>query len=281
MSERTEPARRRASSKGRGLLAYSVLYLVFLYLPVLFLPLFSFNDGIIVAFPLKGFTTKWYADLAANAQLHRAIWNSLVVATTTAVVATMLGIFGARAVTQYRFPGRQAILGLIMSPLVLPEILLAVSLLIIMLQIFQISLSLFTVIIGHVLICIPYSMSVLISSFEGFDKSLEEAALDLGETPLSTFFRVTLPIVMPGVISSLLVTFTISLDEFIIAFFLSSTEPTLPVYIWGLLRFPARLPSVLALGTILLVVSVLLVGAAELIKRRAAARSGLQGGGFI
>jgi spermidine/putrescine transport system permease protein len=276
----TKPRRASVKPGGRSLVTYSVIYLVFLYLPVLFLPLFSFNDSFIVAFPLKGFTAKWYADLAANAQLHKAIWNSLVVAVTTAVLATTLGVFGARAVTQYRFPGRQAILGLIMSPLVLPEILLAISLLVIMLQILKVSLSLMTVIVGHVLICIPYSMSVLISSFEGFDKSLEEAAMDLGETAMSTFFRVTLPLVMPGVISSLLVTFTISLDEFIIAFFLSSTEPTLPVYIWGLLRFPARLPSVLALGTLLLLASVLLVWAAEVVKRKAAARSGVVGGGF-
>lgn len=278
MSAPAVPAGPVARQGSRWLFAYAVAYLLFLYLPVLFLPLFSFNDGIIVSFPLKGFTTRWYQDLFNNAQLHGAVLNSLVVAVSAAVLSTVFGIFGARAVTQYNFPGRSIVLGLIMSPLVLPEILLAVSLLIFILQILHLELSLITVALGHVLVCIPFSMSVLMSSFEGFDRSLEEASLDLGETPLSTFFLVTLPIVMPGIISSLLVTFTISLDEFIIAFFLSSTQPTLPVYIWGLLRFPAKLPSVLALGTLLLVVSFLLVWAAEIAKRKAESRIGARSG---
>src|SRR3546814_2188931 len=90
------------------------------------------------------------------------------------------------------------------------------------------------------------------SSDLGFDRSLEEASLDLGEGPAATFFRVTLPIIAPGIISSLLITFTISLDEFIVAFFLSGTDPTLPIYIWSQLRFPGKLPHILALGSVLL-----------------------------
>ena len=133
------------------------------------------------------------------------------------------------------------------------------------------SLSLFTVVLGHVLICIPYSVTVLISGFEGFDRSLEEASADLGETAFGTFRRVTLPMVAPAIISSLLVSFTISLDEFIMAFFLTGTEPTLPVYIWGQLRFAAKLPGVLALGTLLLVGSFVLLTIAEILRRRAAA----------
>lgn len=260
-----------------GLAVYAVLYLVFLYLPVLFLPVFSFNASTIASFPLQGFTTQWYVELAHNPTLHHAIGNSLLVALSTSILATILGIFGARAVTQHTFPGRSAITGLIMSPLVLPEMLIAISLLVVLLQA-GISLSLMTVILGHVLVCVPFSMSVLTSSFEGFDKSLEEASLDLGETAFMTFIRVTLPIVMPGIISSLLVTFTISLDEFIIAFFLSGTDQTLPVYLWSLLRFPAKLPSVLALGTILLVASVILVTGAEMVRRRAEKRTGLATG---
>lgn len=246
---------------------YAVAYLVFLYLPVLFLPVFSFNDATIASFPLKGFTTKWYGDLWNNPTLHSAIRNSLIVAIVSSLLATLLGILAARAITTYRFPGKTAITGLIMSPLVLPELFIGISLLVVLLSL-GLSLSLLTVIIGHILVCTPYSIAVLTSSFEGFDRSLEEASLDLGETPLSTFFRVTMPIVMPGIVSSLLVTFTISLDEFILAFFLSGTDQTLPVYIWSLLRFPAKLPSVLALGTVLLVVSFFLVWTAEYFRRR-------------
>jgi spermidine/putrescine transport system permease protein len=161
--------------------------------------------------------------------------------------------------------------GLIMAPLVLPEIIVAVSLLIILLQL-GLSLSLFTVVLGHVLVCVPYSVAVLTSGFEGFDRSLEEASADLGETAFGTFRRVTLPMVAPAIISSLLVSFTISLDEFIMAFFLTGTDVTLPVYIWGQLRFAARLPGVLALGTILLVGSFVLLTFAEILRRRAERR---------
>ena len=143
------------------------------------------------------------------------------------------------------------------------------------------SLSLFTVVLGHILICIPYSMTVLTSGFEGFDRSLEEASADLGESAFGTFRRVTLPMVAPAIISSLLVSFTISLDEFILAFFLAGTDATLPLYIWGQLRFAAKLPGVLALGTLLLVGSFLLVTIAEVIRRRAARRTQNEGGAIV
>lgn len=252
---------------------YAAAYLIFLYLPVLFLPVFSFNNATIAAFPLQGFTVKWYGELLNNPTLHSAILNSLIVAIIASLVATLFGILAARAITTYRFPGKSAVTGLIMSPLVLPELFIGISLLVVLLSL-GVSLSLLTVILGHILVCTPYSIAVLTSSFEGFDRSLEEASLDLGETALSTFFRVTMPIVMPGIVSSLLVTFTISLDEFILAFFLSGTDQTLPVYIWSLLRFPAKLPSVLALGTVLLIVSFVLVWISEYFRRRNQLRLG-------
>ena len=128
------------------------------------------------------------------------------------------------------------------------------------------------VVLGHVLICIPYSVTVLNAGFEGFDRSLEEASADLGESAFGTFRRITLPMVAPAIVSSLLVSFTISLDEFIMAFFLAGTEATLPVYIWGQLRFAAKLPGVLALGTLLLVGSFILLTIAEIFRRRAERR---------
>jgi spermidine/putrescine transport system permease protein len=164
-----------------------------------------------------------------------------------------------------------------MAPLVLPEIIIAISMLLVMLQL-GLSLSLFTVVLGHILICIPYSMTVLTSGFEGFDRSLEEASADLGESAFGTFRRVTLPMVAPAIISSLLVCFTISLDDFVLAFFLTGTETTLPIYIWGQLRFASKLPGVLALGTLLLVASFLLMTIAEILRRRAARRTQNEGG---
>ncbi len=257
---------------GVWLPAYAALYVAFLYLPVLLLPVFSVNTAATPRFPLQGYTLKWYEDLPHTPALLDAARNSLVVGISAALLATVLGICAARAITRYRFPARQPIQGLIMAPLVLPEIIVAVSMLIVLLQL-GLSLSLFTVVIGHVLVCIPYSMTVLTAGFEGFDRSLEEASADLGETAFGTFRRVTLPMVAPAIVSSLLVSFTISLDEFIMAFFLTGTEVTLPVYIWGQLRFAAKLPSVLALGTLLLAGSIILLSAAELFRRRAERRT--------
>lgn len=254
------------------LTVYAVLYVVFLYLPILFLPIFSVNTSAVPQFPLAGLTLKWYEELPRTPALIDAAWNSLIVGVSASILATVLGVCAARAITRYRFPGRQAVNGLIMAPLVLPEIIIAISMLIVLLQM-GLSLSLFTVVLGHVLICIPYSVSVLTSGFEGFDRSLEEASADLGESAFGTFRRVTLPMVAPAIISSLLVSFTISLDEFIMAFFLAGTEATLPVYIWGQLRFAAKLPGVLALGTLLLVGSFILLTIAEILRRRAERRT--------
>ncbi|UVK42092.1 ABC transporter permease [Mesorhizobium sp. AR07] len=262
---------------GGWLPVYAFLYVVFLYLPVIFLPIFSINTAATPKFPLSGFTLHWYADLPNTPALLDAAWNSLIVGVSAAILSTVLGILAARSITRYRYPGRRTINGLIMAPLVLPEVIVAISMLLVMLQL-GLSLSLFTVVLGHVLVCIPYSMTVLTSGFEGFDHSLEEASVDLGESAFGTFQRVTLPMVAPAIISSLLVCFTISLDEFIIAFFLTGTEATLPIYIWGQLRFAAKLPGVLALGTLLLVASFLLMTVAEILRRRAARRTQNEGG---
>lgn len=251
---------------------YVAVYFLFLYLPILLLPVFSFNNAATTTLPLAGFTTKWYGSLAGNSVMMEAAWNSLIVGISVSLLSTILGICAARAITRYRFRGQRAATGLIMAPLFLPEIIVAVSLLMIVLAM-GVELSLFTVILGQTVFCVPYAMSVLVSGFEGFDRSLEEASYDLGETAIGTFRRVTLPVVAPAIVSSLLVTFTISLDEFILAFFLSGTEPTLPVYIWGQLRFAAKLPGVLALGTVMLVASILMLTLAEILRRRTERRT--------
>lgn len=268
--------------KGGWLRVYAITYLVFLYLPVILLPLFAFNDGTVIAFPLKGFTTQWFKDLAGIGALHGALKNSIFIAGVTASLSVLLGICAARAATRYRFPLKAPIIGIIMVPLVLPEIIVAVSLLVVMVQVFDISLSGWTVIAGHSLICTPFAIAILSSSFQGLDQSFEEAAIDLGETSWGAFRSITLPLVLPGIIASFLICFTISLDEFIIAFFLTGAEPTLPVYIWGQLRFPQKIPAVMALGTLMLVASLLILSVAEAYRRRGVARlGGKDSGGFL
>lgn len=267
--------------KGSWLRGYTFVYLVFLYAPIVLLPLFAFNNGTIIAFPLSGFTTKWFTELAHIPALHDAVKNSLIIAVSSAILATTLGLFAARAVTRYEFPGRQGILGFIMLPLVLPEVIVAVSLLVMLLAL-GMPLSFWTVILGHVLICTPFAIAILSSALQSLDRSLEEAAYDLGESRWSTFRLITMPLVMPGIVASLLITFTISLDEFIIAYFLTGSEPTLPVYIFSQFRFPAKVPVVMALGTILVVLSVLLLTFAEFFRRRGIKRQGGKDtGGFL
>ena len=200
--------------------AYAFLYLVFLYLPVIFLPIFSVNTSAVPKFPLTGFTWKWYRELPDTPALHRRRVEQP----------------DGRRHRRHPRDHPRHLRGARHHPLPLPgphapsrasswrrwccrKSSSPSRCCIVMLQL-GLQLSLFTVVLGHVLICIPYSMTVLIAGFEGFDRSLEEASADLGESAFGTFRRVTLPMVAPAIISSLLVSFTISLDEFIMAFFL-------------------------------------------------------------
>ena len=250
-----------------GFAVYAVVYLAFLYLPVLFLPLFSFNDSIYIAFPLKGFTTRWYEQMASNSGMGAALANSVRIGASVAVLSTVLGTLAAKAVTRYRMPGRGPVVGFIILPLAVPEIIMGIAL-VVLAKFGGVGLSLLTIGIGHMILCVPFSMLVMISRLEGFDKHLEEAAADLGEGPWGTFWRVTFPMAMPGVVASLLLTFVISFDEFVLAFFLAGTDATLPVFLWSQLRFPPRLPAVLALGACILVGTIALIVFAEWFRRR-------------
>ena len=249
----------------RGPVFYACAYLAFLYVPVMVLPVFSFNNSQFIAFPLSGFTTRWYVALASDSAMQHALGNSLKVGVVTALFSTILGLTAARAVTRYPIRHAGLALGFISLPLFIPDIVLGLSLLL-LLGWCGFPLSLAAVALGHLLVCLPIAVTVLIARFEGFDRNLEEASADLGEDEWMTFWRVTFPLMLPGIVASLLLTFITSFDEFLLAYFLSGTEATLPVYIWGQLRFPERLPMVLALGAIILTISVGLVVMAELIR---------------
>jgi spermidine/putrescine transport system permease protein len=267
--------------KSPGFRAYTIGYLIFLYAPIILLPLFAFNDSRVIAFPLQGFTTNWFKEMWADETLWNAVQNSAIIAISVAVLSTTLGLFAARSSTRFNFPMKTGIMGLIMLPLVLPEMIVAMSMLVVLLAV-GIELSIFTIILGHVLICTPFAVAILSSAFQSLDRSLEEAAYDLGETPLSTFWLIILPLVMPGIISSLLICFTISLDEFIIAYFLGGNETVLSVYIYGQFRFPAKVPAIMALGTILVLLSITLLAIAEYFRRRGIAKAGgKDSGGFL
>ena len=244
-----------------------VMFLIFLYAPAFLLPIFSFNDSKVIAFPLSGFSTVWFEQLLYEDTLHDALRNSLFIAVSSSILATVFGTLVARASSRYQFFGQRASVTFILVPLILPEIILGVCLLTVLIQL-GLNLNLWTVVLGHTLLITPFSTLIMVSAFNNLDISLEEASLDLGMSAVQTFRLIILPMVSPGLISSLLIGFVISLDEFIIAFFLTGVEPTLPVYIWAQFRFPAKLPSTMALGTILLVVSLILVSLFEYFRRR-------------
>jgi len=247
---------------------YAIAFVTFLYVPVLLLPLFSFNDSTVATFPLKGFTFKAYQAMVADASLIHSIKNSIMVGVTVSIISTAFGMLAAMAATRYAMPGKGPLVGVIMLPLVVPFLILGIALLVILRQLLDVELSLFTVGAGHVLVCVPYSMLVLMSRLEGFDKGLEEASNDLGENAWMTFWRVTFPLALPGIVSSLLMCFTVSFDEFVMAFFLSGTEQTLPIFLWSQLRFPNRLPPTLALGSSILAASIVIVLFSEWLRRR-------------
>jgi len=252
----------------RALLIFAMAYLAFLYIPVLLLPLFSFNNNIYVTFPMKGFTFKWYEAMLLNQPLVDAFFASVKVGLAVSVVSTLLGLLAAMAMTRYDFPGKAAITSLIMVPLVIPYIILGVSLLVLARQALNLDLSLWTIGLSHVLVCTPLAMLVLMARLEGFDKSLVEASLDLGEGAWRTFWRITFPLAIPGIVSSFLLCFSTSFDEFVLAFFLSGTEPTLPIYMYSLLRFPNKVPGALALASCILMGSIIVIVFAEWYRRR-------------
>ena len=261
---------------------YAILYLIFLFAPIILLPLFAFNEGKIIAFPLTGFSTQWFEALFNRPSLHDAVGNSLIIAVSTAIIATIFGIFAARGGALADYPFKGGMVGFIMLPLVLPEIILAVALLVIVTKVLGLSPNLFTIILAHVLICTPYATAILNGAFANLDKSFEEAAMDLGENRWGAFRLVTLPLVMPGIVSAMLISFIISLDEFIIAFFLSGNITTLPVYIYGLRRQSDELPIIMALGTILVTLSIILLVVSEIFRQRGMRRAGIKDtGGFL
>jgi len=244
-----------------GAIYFWILALL-LYLPIVLLIIFSFNDSIHLVFPLKGFSVDSYISLAQNRELIDAVQVSVFLGLGTAVVSTILGTMGAIAIVGFDFPGRNAITALGALPLFIPYVILGVSSLILFKEI-GIPLSAWAAGIAHVVISIPYALLIVSARLVGFPQSLEEAAMDLGTTYWGALFRVTLPISLPSIIAAFLVSFTISFDEYAISSFLVGTQTTLPVYLYSQLRFPTRLPSVVALAAILMVGSILILLLAE------------------
>jgi spermidine/putrescine transport system permease protein len=249
------------------LTTYYVLLLIALYIPIGILMLFSFNDSVIFAFPLTSLTPKWYVAMSGNAELLGALRNSVVVGLSSSLAATILGTLAAIGLTRFQFKGKTLFMAAAMLPLLIPFVIVGVALLIFFAGL-QIDRSLLTIAIAHTLVSIPYTLLIVMARMVGFDKHLEEAAQDLGATYAYTLRRVILPLISSAVVAAWLVAYTVSFDEYVLASFLVGPAPTLPVYLFGQLRFAKKFPQVVALAIIVMIVSLSLVLLAEWLQRR-------------
>lgn len=244
----------------------ALLFFAYLYLPIFILLALSFNANS-TATIWTGFSTHWYAVVLNNDNILRAARNSLIVASSATVFATLAALLAALAMNR-RFRGQNAVTGLISLPLIVPEIVTAVATLLFFVLI-GLKLGLFTVIIAHTVFCIPFAYLPIRARLDGLDPRLPEAAADLYADEWRTFTRITLPLLWPGVLSGAMLAFIISLDDFVITYFVAGAgATTLPVYIFGMIRIGIT-PEVNAISALMLAVSILFVSLSWLVGRMA------------
>ncbi|MCW2308069.1 ABC transporter permease [Rhodobium gokarnense] len=255
----------------KGLSPFNVVSIttgfLFLYMPIVLLVIYSFNESRLVTV-WAGFSTKWYGALLENQGLMDAAWVTIKVALISASVSTVLGTLAALTLVRYgRFPGRTLFSGMVYAPLVMPDVILGLSLLLMFVAI-NLDRGFWTIIIAHITFGMCYVAVVVQSRLLSFDRDLEEAALDLGCPPFKVFFQITLPIILPSVIAGWMLAFTLSLDDLVIASF--ATGPgatTLPMKIYSQVRLGVT-PEINAVCTILIALVTVGVIAASLITKR-------------
>jgi spermidine/putrescine transport system permease protein len=258
---------------GKTLLSsYFGLLVLFLYAPLVVLLVFAFNSGTIPSLPIKSFSTKWFGTAFSDTPLIQALIRSAVIAVINGFAATLLGTMAAVTLARKRLALRGVVMTLVLLPLVVPYIVLAVGL-VVLLHELGITTSLGAVLAGHVVISLPYSVLVILPRLRTLDSSVVEAASDLGASELKAFALVTLPLLAPAMLSSFLIAFTVSFDEFAIASFLAPPgSPTYPVYLYAGARTPALLPEVIAIGSIVIAISIAVIIAADFARRWAERR---------
>ena len=255
---------------------YAILIYTVLYIPVAVMMVFSFNDQK-YNFYWNGFTTQWYGKLLENDALIGSLWYSLVIAVLATVISVVIGTLGALGLKRYEFRGKRFINSMLYVPIIVPEIVLAVALLIIFMNV-GLSLGLGSILVGHCTFCIPYAVVTMKGRISGDGYELEEASMDLGANRIQTFLRVTLPSMVPGIMSAAFLSFTLSIDDVVMSNMLSGARnSTLPVLILSMNRTGVT-PDVNALTTIMILVIVAAMllsnGVKALLRRRekAAAR---------
>ena len=253
---------------------YGIIFFTFIYLPLLTVIFLSFNSNPINMMVWDGFTFDWYKSifgystkldedaiyLESTDQLLSSLKNSLIVSTTTTTISTIIGTMTALALARFRFKFKSFYRALIFLPMLIPDIVLGIALLIFFVTI-GIKLSLLSIIIGHCTFLSSYVFIVVSARLAGMNETLEEASFDLGANRLTTFRKITLPIISPGIIGGALLAFIISLDDLVITYFISGVgSTTLPVFIYGIMRRGIK-PEINAIATLMIVVSLLIAGA--------------------
>jgi len=244
-----------------GALHAGVIYL-FLYLPILVVVAFSFNKSK-MNIVFTGFTFEWYGRIFKNTRLLDALHNTVIVALVSTAIAVVVGTLAAVGMNKYRFRGKNLVDGLLYIPVVIPEIIFGIALLALFATA-KLKLGLVTLIIAHATFCIPFVVFTVRARLAGFDRHIEEAAMDLGATRVRTFFEVLLPSMMPGVLSGALLSLTLSMDDVIISFFTTGPQSTtLPIQVYSMVKSGVS-PDVNALSTLILIVTIAVVLVSQL-----------------
>ena len=234
---------------------YSSLVYIFLYLPLVVLVVFSFSSNAIVSWPFGKFTLRWYYDLMANDQIKTSLGNTMMVGVISAFVTTVIGTISTYGIMRY--VSRKlafAFLAFLVFPELLPDMVKGIAQLMFFNQI-GIPLSLWTVIVSHVVFCLPYTALLTASGVVSLDVSLEEASMDLGAGRLQTFRYVILPLMMPAIFASMIFAFTLSINDYLVTTFVAGSEPLLPLVFWGMIKFGIS-PMINAVSTVIFIISV-------------------------
>ena len=234
---------------------YSLAIYTVLYIPVLVMMIFSFNNQR-YNYYWNGFTTQWYAKLFTYSTVIGSLWYSVIIAVLATLISVTIGTIGALGLRKYEFKGRKAINNMLYIPIIVPEIVMAVALLIVFMKV-GFALGMGSILIGHCTFCIPYAVVTIKGRISGDDYSLEEASMDLGASRIQTFINVTLPSIFPGVMSAAFLSFTLSIDDVVMSNMLSGAKnSTLPVLILSMNKSGVT-PDINALTTIMILIIVI------------------------
>jgi spermidine/putrescine transport system permease protein len=241
--------------------------LVFLYVPIVFMIAFSFDESATPGLPIQGPTLHWYDVMLHNRQLLRAVGNTVTVAAIVAILATIIGTMAAFVLVRGGLRRPNATRIAFTLPIMIPGVLIGVSLLIFFARAADLPLSLGTVIAGQLVVTVPFVVLIVASRLQGFDRSLEWAAADLGASPRQAIRHIILPLIAPAILAGALISVTLSIDEFVITWFTVGSQPTLPTYIYTKVKFGVT-PEVNAVATVMLVATLLIFGIASFVLGR-------------